>query len=399
MTCLNDGAMQAYYDKEISTAELQRVEQHLAECTACRTRLASVARDSGLVREALSTLDEHAGRITDAAIAYAGFRAERNAHGASHRSWWNRLFTRPWTPAWAVAAVVGVAILVGFSPARTWAGRLLATLRVKRIAVIAIDPESFSRAEQNDPRSYKLLEKTISDSVVVTTQPGDPQVVSDPSAAAQLAGFRVRTLKDFAKPLRVQVNGGVAFHMTIDRDRLVSVLDEIGRSDVQIPDAVDGATVSVHIPKTVFSMYGDCKSPHARRGRPGENDVNEVPSDPGLSSNCTLLVQAPSPTVSVPPDLNMSDIAEAALEVAGMGAGEAHALCKSIDWTSTLVIPIPRNAASSRPVFVDGVEGTLIEMQREQNRYNLLWTKNGIIYSLNGNGTTNDALALAASLR
>jgi hypothetical protein len=38
-------------------------------------------------------------------------------------------------------------------------------------------------------------------------------------------------------------------------------------------------------------------------------------------------------------------------------------------------------------------------MQREQNRYSLLWTKNGIIYSLNGNGTMNDALALASSLR
>jgi hypothetical protein len=399
MTCLNGGTIQAYHDKEISVAELQGIERHLAECTACRTRLASVARDSGLVRDALSTLDEHAGPITGAAIAYAGFRAEINSQGASHTSWWNRLFTRPWTPAWGAAGIIAIAILIGFSPARTWAGRLLATLRVKRIAVIAIDPESFIRTEQNDPRAYKLLEKTVSESVVFTTQPGNPQIVSDASAAAQLAGFRVRSLRDLPGPLRVQVNGGVAFHMTIDRDRLVNVLDEIGRSDVQIPDAVDGATVSVDIPKTVFSMYGDCKSRYARRGRSGGNDLNEVPSDPSLSSNCTLLVQAPSPTVSVPPHLNMSDIAEAALEVAGMGAGEAHALCKSIDWTSTLVIPIPRNAASSRPVFVDGVEGTLIEMQREQNRYSLLWTKNGIIYSLNGNGTTNDALALAASLR
>jgi hypothetical protein len=64
-----------------------------------------------------------------------------------------------------------------------------------------------------------------------------------------------------------------------------------------------------------------------------------------------------------------------------------------------LVIPVPRDSASFQPVFVDGVEGTLIQMQREQNRYSLLWTKNGIIYSLNGNGTMNDALALAASLR
>jgi hypothetical protein len=196
----------------------------------------------------------------------------------------------------------------------------------------------------------------------------------------------------------VQVNGEVAFHMTVDRDRLVSVLDEIGRPEIQIPEAVDGATLSVHIPKTVFSMYGDCKSRSRGRARSGKDEVNEVPSDPSRS-NCTLLVQAPSPSVTVPPDLNMSDVAEAGLQLAGMGAGEAHALCQTVDWTSTLVIPVPRDSASYQPVFVDGVEGTLIQMQREQNRYSLLWTKNGIIYSLNGNGTMNDALALAASLR
>jgi hypothetical protein len=161
---------------------------------------------------------------------------------------------------------------------------------------------------------------------------------------------------------------------------------------------VDGATLSVHIPKTVFSMYGDCKSRSRGRARSGKDEVNEVPSDPSRS-NCTLLVQAPSPSVTVPPDLNMSDVAEAGLQLAGMGAGEAHALCQTVDWTSTLVIPVPRDSASYQPVFVDGVEGTLIQMQREQNRYSLLWTKNGIIYSLNGNGTMNDALALAASLR
>jgi hypothetical protein len=290
-----------------------------------------------------------------------------------------------------------MAILMGFSPARTWAGRLLATLRVKRIAVIGIDPERFKGMEEGDPRSYKLLQKTISDSVVVTKQPEDVRIVPNLSAAAQLAGFRVRTLPDLSGPQRVQISSEVAFHMTLDRDRLVSVLDEIGRADIQIPEAVEGATISVHIPKTVFSVYGDCGHRFRKHGRSGEDEAKDLPA-PELESNCTLLMQAPSPTVTVPPNLNMSDIAEAGLQLAGMGAGEAHALCQTIDWTSTLVIPVPRDSASSRPVYVDGVEGTLIQMPRE-NGYNLLWTKNGIIYSLSGKGTMNDALALAASLR
>jgi Putative zinc-finger/Domain of unknown function (DUF4367) len=398
MTCLNDGILQTYIDRELEGAELEQTDQHLASCADCSSRLEALRSTSDSVKQSLATLASDPEQMMDPAIAYAHFQAALDEQAEAEQSWFRRLFARPWRPAWGALAVALIAVVVGFSPARTWAERLLATLRVKRIAVIAIDPESFTRAEQNDPRSYKLLEKTISDSVVVTKQLEKPQILNDAPSASQIAGFRIRTLKDLAGPQKVQVNGEVAFHLTLDRERLANVLDEIGRPDIQIPDAVDGATVSVHIPKTVFSMYGNCQSRFGSRQRPGESDVNEVPTDPSRS-DCTLLVQAPTPTVTVPPNLNMSDIAEAGLQLAGMGAGEAHAFCSTVDWTSTLVIPVPRNTASYRPVFVDGVEGTLIEMQKEQNRYSLLWTKNGVIYSLNGNGTTNDALALAASLR
>jgi hypothetical protein len=117
-------------------------------------------------------------------------------------------------------------------------------------------------------------------------------------------------------------------------------------------------------------------------------------------TNCTYLIQAPGPTVSVPPDLDMSEIAEAALELAGMSPAEARSFCQTVDWSSTLVVPIPRNSSSSETVTVDGVEGTLItETLSQGNRYSLLWIKNGVIHSLAGHGTSSDALSLAASLR
>jgi hypothetical protein len=117
-------------------------------------------------------------------------------------------------------------------------------------------------------------------------------------------------------------------------------------------------------------------------------------------SNCTFLIQAPSPTVSVPSELNMADIAEAALQLAGMSPGEAHSFCQTVDWSSTLVVPIPRNSSSYQTVSVDGVDGTLItDTLAQGNRYSLLWIKNGIIHSLAGQGNASDALTLAASLR
>jgi len=103
--------------------------------------------------------------------------------------------------------------------------------------------------------------------------------------------------------------------------------------------------------------------------------------------------------VSMPPDLNMAEIAEAGLQLAGMSPGEAHAFCQTVDWSSTLVIPVPRNSSSYEKVKVDGVEGTLIaETVAQSNRYSLLWIRNGVIYSLMGWGDSGQALNLAASL-
>ncbi len=116
--------------------------------------------------------------------------------------------------------------------------------------------------------------------------------------------------------------------------------------------------------------------------------------------NCVYLLQAPSPTVSVPPELKMAEVAEAGLELAGMNPSEAHAYCQTVDWSSTMVVPIPRNNSSYQKVNVDGIEGTLItETGGSSNGYSLLWIKNGVIYSLMGRGDSDQALNLAASLR
>ena len=96
----------------------------------------------------------------------------------------------------------------------------------------------------------------------------------------------------------------------------------------------------------------------------------------------------------------MSDIAEAALELAGMSPAEARSFCQTVDWSSTLVVPVPRGS-SHETVNVDGVEGPLFtELPRRHNGhgYSLLWIKNGVIYALTGRGDSSRALNLAASL-
>jgi hypothetical protein len=84
-----------------------------------------------------------------------------------------------------------------------------------------------------------------------------------------------------------------------------------------------------------------------------------------------------------------------------MSAADAHTFCQTVDWSSTLVVPVPLNGSSFRTVPVDGVNGTLVEAAARgkfQGHYTLLWVKNGIVYAVDGAGSADRALAAAESL-
>jgi hypothetical protein len=406
MTCIHDGNLRQHLDGELASAERAEVTTHLASCADCRARFEKLCTARTQTEELLATLGPVADDVMiNPATAYARFATQFVAD-LEPKNWINRLLAPRWRPAWGLAVVaLSIAILMSLNPVRSWAQRVLAMLRVQKIQVVTIDPTTLMSNSEPDSRPYRLFNQFIADNVVVTMDPGKPEIVSNLTRVAQLTGYPVRVIGSLGAPQRVEVNGETAFQMTIDRDRVAILLDEIGRSDIQIPESANGALIAVHIPKTIISMYGHCPVRHhvtsdsqSQAEHLAERKIERMANI--KDTNCTYLIQAPSPTISVPPDLKMSDIAEAALELAGMSPAEARSFCQTVDWSSTLVVPIPRNSSSYETVTVDGVEGTLItETSSQGNRYSLLWIKNGVIHSLAGNGNSSDALSLAASLR
>src|SRR5207249_1158256 len=191
---------------------------------------------------------------------------------------------------------------------------------------------------------------------------------------------------------QLTVEGEQAFQMTLDRDRVQSILEEAGRSDLSLPASVNGATIAVHVPALVAARYGTC--PERKKGREAQTGID--------FRDCAELIQVPSPVVSVPPEVKVQQLAEVALQLAGMTADQAHAFCQTVDWTSTLVLPLPRSIRSYETVQVNGVQGTLIHLPARGPQqllgYNLLWVKEGVIYSLIGFGNPVEAVPLAESL-
>jgi hypothetical protein len=113
-----------------------------------------------------------------------------------------------------------------------------------------------------------------------------------------------------------------------------------------------------------------------------------------------MLLEMPSPSVDAPPDLDVARLVELGLQFTGMSAEQAKAYAASIDWTSTLVIPIPNNAATYQQVSVDGVTGTLIQRPSDDApQYVLVWVKDGIIYAISALGSDSaSAINMANSM-
>jgi len=261
----------------------------------------------------------------------------------------------------------------------------------KPVFVPYMDPGlTLARAVQQE-----MLRQMISDKVVVTADE-KPQPVSTAADASQRAGFSAQALGARTDTPKFVVGGQHAFHMTIDRTRLQDIFDQAGRADLLLPATLDGANVSVNVPRSIMVEYGDCPEAHPA------GSTQSTPTQPHSTAwaNCLALQEVPSPLVNMPSDLNLQQLAEIGFQLAGMSATQARSLGQTIDWKSTLVLPIPRFASSYRQVTVNGVQGTLIEGSgRRGPDYVLVWVKNGMIYGLVGHGDSSNAVALANSLK
>jgi hypothetical protein len=179
---------------------------------------------------------------------------------------------------------------------------------------------------------------------------------------------------------------------TVDLELMRAVLKDLGRTDIELPDALDGAKVRVDIPPILAAAYGVC--PEFEEARDPDSPR------PAPDGDCLALAQMRSPVVSAPPDLNLAVLGEAYLQLLGMTSAEAQALANSVDWTTTLVLPVPRYEAEYQDVTVDGVPGTLVSNPRGYKpQYALLWVKDGIVYALSGAGSAEQALQIANSLK
>ena len=293
----------------------------------------------------------------------------------SHAAW-------PRLKAIAAPAVIVIIILglLSLPAVRASAQSFLAMFRVVNFVAVPVDEGRIAMLESQNLDPPHL----IGEQIQVLEDPGAPIGVVSPEQAGTAAGFEVKvpTYEPANVTLAtIDVKGQQRLRATADAERLRHAMETLAISDLEVPAGLDGQTVDVRIPPVVRMRY-------ERGGAP----VVEV-------------LQAKSPEVSLPDGINLAALGEIGLRILGLSPIEARDFAQSIDWYTTLLVPIPAAATSFKQIAINGQPGVAVERVRRlpdggrQFSSSYLWSQNGQVFAVNGSLSALDMLKMAESLK
>lgn len=296
-----------------------------------------------------------------------------------------------------VIVVVLVAGSLSIPAVRNLGLKSLQSLRMQKVQAVNADFSPYVDANAN-PTLHQMVTQMISDKVQVETNEED-QPVNDVAGARQAAGFNVLLLSARKDAPKLVVGGSHKIDVSVDRARLQAIATEAGHPDIVLPQSLDGATVGVQVPRSVQMQYGTCPTAANASQVVADNITGPTPTTTQYS-DCVRLREGPTPIVNMPSSLDVAGLAQIGLETAGMTPAQASDFLHTVDWKAVLTLSVPRSLRSYQTVRVDGTDGTLLSMAgRRGPGYALIWTKNGIVYSLTGFGDSSQAIGLADSLK
>lgn len=300
-----------------------------------------------------------------------GLRARLRAEQAPERPEFHSL--RKLLPV--AAGLVVVAALFTVPAVRASAASLLARFRVVNFVAVPVEPRRFD-ALQAPPLDLKNL---IGENVQVLQDSAPPVPMASLEQAGAVAGMDVQVpqwLPADAKIIEIAVTGELVVRVIANPARLEEVLEALGIHDLRVPAGLNGKSVTIRVPPVVMVRFE-----HGGRR--------------------TRLLQARSPEVTLPADVDLSALGEIGLRILGLPADDARHFAGVIDWRTTLVLPLPPTAQSFRQVEIAGHRGIAVEHHpdRESRTNSVLWTTGERVLGLTSLQEMEQVLAMANSVR
>jgi hypothetical protein len=325
--------------------------------------------------------DDFLSRLREEPRAEFGARLEERLRqiDASERE--RRAAPRPWrrlAPALAGAGLVAaLALAFSLEPVRAAAREFLDLFRVKRFAAVPVDPQRLERLAKGG-LDFKSL---VADQVQVLVAPQEPVEVASPEAGAVEAGIVAHlpaVLPRGAELAETKLVRPGSFRVQVDTSKLEALALAAGADEIEIPGWWNVATVDVEAPPVLSVRYARTIE---REGQPPREES-------------FVLSQSAAPHVDLPEGFDPAVLGRLALRLAGMGAEDALAFSRSIDWRATLLVPVPVQGGSFREVEVSGQPGLLVTVQPPPHaapagsagraRSLVLWSAEGQVFALQG---------------
>ena len=305
-------------------------------------------------------------QAADQAFAQLQQKLTEQAEIAESTSWFRRIIdmtTQQKLMRTAMGGVLGlfIAFFAFTAPGQALASDFLGLFRVQKFAPISISPDALANLENMD------FEGLYPGEVAWTREPTEPQKVDTIEEAIAIAPDAFFFAPDLGDPSEVAVGGSGSGTLTVDLAAARAMMGIAGIDGNLLPDSLDGADISVATQDGIFISWEEGN---------------------------THMIQMPSPEVSYPSDFDPQPVGQALLQLLGMSESEAARLSMSIDWTNTLLLPVPTDMASFQEVTVNGTPGILLT-SNETGENSLIWQSFGNVIMLSGDWTADELIDLA----
>jgi len=381
MRCVSTGDLRAYLDYEVLPSEWQRIEDHLVGCPRCQERLAELRGSVHAVGRWLDQPTPTASVRPEAALARVRAKAwgsEHEGRAIRHTDIRRKPMRSGRNGAWrpAMIAVIALATMIGiysFGPTQAIARQLLSVFRVRRFAVIEVSPN-----EDQMQAVGRVLEENLFVGEPDVIEDGPEVAVGSIEEAREAAGFEARLPEYLPGGLGengIYVKGYSRAEMRFTGEGLAMILDMADMDPTQIPADLDEGIITVDIPAVVRieNQWGNHQ-----------------------------VLQVWQPTVEYPDGVDPSVIGEAGLRLMGIPKDQARRISQSIDWTSTVLLPVPSEITQVHELEIGGEPAVLLLPRNtgegDAEPRALMWQKDDVVYLVTGHGSREQIVQTAESM-
>jgi hypothetical protein len=294
-----------------------------------------------------------------------------------------------------IAVVAGAALIGSISRSGESLGsRFLKSLRIAR-------PQTVTANAPAPGAARRLSDVIIGIAAETTTvsRAEDDRPVPSADSASRLVGIPVRRITARSDPASFSVLGAQTTSARANRRQLATLFAEAGRRDLRVDPSIEGATLSLAVPRGARVQYGNCPAPVQNNL---QTQIQGPPPPSTDNGSCVILTEVAQAASTTPVALDTSAVLGIAVELMGMSPNQARDFQRLFGWRGALAMSPPRFVRSYEVVDVGGHPGggmLMITGGRRGPTYVLSWIADGIVYSLTGYGSSADALPLAKSVR